>query len=548
MIHSNFSLAGMIVIYAQITSYENNKFEMVAIDNYQHPFADFIREIDKIYERTSENTDPHTSEDCFLVVGLPDQVNELEEIMRQNIQTAFDKLIKYSNMHMVTCDRNALLSVDLLSKLYLEQLFRNGKLRFPLAKCIAIDRDLSVLCLYSSEGPNAGSDSVDLALDMWMQRERPWLMGKQPMTQSFSFRKLEGRRIIACTPSPSTGEWMQLLEGGIGLSLNGDEGLLGISIAQHTEDISAGYIHAILNNPAYAYGKMYHSEIFREWNLTFLYGLAMLGIPMDDSNAVHRLYHRFLLFIEKYVSDYETCPTIIDEHLFLTAYARAVEDTKSYLRGHEERSISRDAIMMMRSRYGYLRHMYEIIQAEYPAADFHCTSCIEMTDEEYYSLIATLNSSSKAVRGRALEDVAAYFFESIEGLRVMGRRLRETREEIDLCIANASLDSELWKLGALILVECKNWSYRVDVPVIRNLSHILLAKKGTVGVLFARSGVTTVAEDEIYQQALNGQHILVIDDQDLQRIWKREIKPKEMLMLKYASLRDRIKNDTDQLF
>ena len=46
---------------------------------------------------------------------------------------------------------------------------------------------------------------------------------------------------------------------------------------------------------------------------------------------------------------------------------------------------------------------------------------------------------------------------SVEGWKITGKRIRAGAQEIDLSVANISLDDELWQMGAYILIECKNW-------------------------------------------------------------------------------------------
>ena len=41
---------------------------------------------------------------------------------------------------------------------------------------------------------------------------------------------------------------------------------------------------------------------------------------------------------------------------------------------------------------------------------------------------------------------------------------------------NVSLDSRLWEMGSYILIECKNWSEKAGIEVIRTLVHICAYK------------------------------------------------------------------------
>ena len=83
-------------------------------------------------------------------------------------------------------------------------------------------------------------------------------------------------------------------------------------------------------------------------------------------------------------------------------------------------------------------------------------------------------------------------------------------EEIDLSAVNISLDNQLWEMGSYFLIECKNWDKKVDVKVIRSLSHICELKGNKTTILFSNKGVTKDAEREIKRIAITGKYILNI--------------------------------------
>jgi ActR/RegA family two-component response regulator len=60
-------------------------------------------------------------------------------------------------------------------------------------------------------------------------------------------------------------------------------------------------------------------------------------------------------------------------------------------------------------------------------------------------------------KGKALEDLVAALFSSVEGFLVFERNCKTATEEIDIVVENRSLDPLWQKLGALFLIECKNW-------------------------------------------------------------------------------------------
>ena len=79
------------------------------------------------------------------------------------------------------------------------------------------------------------------------------------------------------------------------------------------------------------------------------------------------------------------------------------------------------------------------------------------------SLDALVDAVDKATnadeKGRALEEFCARLFASVPGF-VVTQRIRTETEEIDISIVNGSSEPRLSREGAVILVECKNWSSR----------------------------------------------------------------------------------------
>lgn len=68
-------------------------------------------------------------------------------------------------------------------------------------------------------------------------------------------------------------------------------------------------------------------------------------------------------------------------------------------------------------------------------------------------------ATSADEKGRALEELCARMFSSVLGF-VVKQRIRTETEEIDISVVNGSIEPRLAREGAVILVECKNWSGR----------------------------------------------------------------------------------------
>ncbi|MEK4035396.1 restriction endonuclease [Methylocystis sp. IM3] len=72
---------------------------------------------------------------------------------------------------------------------------------------------------------------------------------------------------------------------------------------------------------------------------------------------------------------------------------------------------------------------------------------------------AVERATSADEKGRALEELCARMFSLVPGF-VVKQRIRTETEEIDISVVNGSIEPRLAREGAVILVECKNWSGR----------------------------------------------------------------------------------------
>ena len=98
-----------------------------------------------------------------------------------------------------------------------------------------------------------------------------------------------------------------------------------------------------------------------------------------------------------------------------------------------------------------------------------------------HRLNLALGSDFEYEKGELWEDIAAYVIAHINGWKITGRRIKTGHQEIDISVANVSYNDKLWELGAYILVECKNWCKRVDIPVIRNIGYNSMMKGNKTG-------------------------------------------------------------------
>ena len=84
-----------------------------------------------------------------------------------------------------------------------------------------------------------------------------------------------------------------------------------------------------------------------------------------------------------------------------------------------------------------------------------------------------------------------------------------------MSVVNTSLDSNLWEMGAYFLTECKNWTDKVGIPVIRALSYSSNMKgKQNDAVVCGKWG-NGDGKREILRAAVNRQFILCFTKQEL---------------------------------
>ena len=112
-------------------------------------------------------------------------------------------------------------------------------------------------------------------------------------------------------------------------------------------------------------------------------------------------------------------------------------------------------------------------------------------------------------KGRTSEELCSRLFAPVPGLVVTGWVRTET-EEIDISMLNDSAEPRLRREGALILVECKNWTGKCGKNefVVFHAKLENRSQRCTLGFLVSRNGFT----DTITKERLRGsrEQILVV--------------------------------------
>jgi len=147
--------------------------------------------------------------------------------------------------------------------------------------------------------------------------------------------------------------------------------------------------------------------------------------------------------------------------------------------------------------------------------------------QTYLDLIAKVDGAATPdTKGNTFEDLAQYLLSCLKGVEIAHRDAVMQSEEIDLVVWNARTDEVLRSWSDVILVECKNWSSKVDAKNTSWFLSKLEERSLNTGLLIAASGVTgdydsgdpTGARDVIRKALGKGIRIITITMDDLRQI------------------------------
>lgn len=382
-------------------------------------------------------------------------------------------------------------------------------------KRIKMDEDFSILTLCVSNKDQALiEDFFQSTLDIWVNGENPILLGKQVITYKFLLNDLNGRRIISSMKNIEDNGRYLVVEGGLRIDL-------GTCFGYHRQNIgindigvfSINDINDISMNPCYALGKNYYPvEIYYFWQKAFLYVISISDIKWNKNN-LKKTYKKFLEFLESEICGVMNADSIISEDLFYKVLLRHIKMTRSYLKGNYESVISKDYLLFLRNCLPFIRPIKLLL------SDILLENKNNKFDLDYYqTLIKSIDDGNNYQRGISLEVVVEYLLKNSMDFKVMAKREKTSREEIDISCCNISDDYELWRMGAFLHVECKNWNKKIGVKTIRELGYIMFYKGNTTTLLITKNGVTKNSLEEIKKLALQGKYILVFDLKELELI------------------------------
>ncbi len=545
---------GLLFVYICGVLYEEtNRIEIKQVNSQRYAFQEFEEEILEIRRGALNSFDQEHILELFVVIGRKNRIKEVENIVLKTIRS-FREDMKNSDfsIHDKLQKMDTIENEDTLKTLlflYLKHLICDDSIRYPIRFLEEFDDNLC-LCLYSDESPNTDRSALAKSIfNIWYVNEKPISYGKQVVSGSFMLDDLKGRRIIAYLPDYETGETYLLLEGGLKLYLRSEHPYFREKLGYSNMNMmTLGDMDTILSNPVYAFNKFFQPyELYEDWQKVLNYVLAISDIEwcVTDLKKVHKA---FMQFMEEEICEtglVKGDETIITEEKYYLAYQRRIGEIRDYFSGKEEAIISKDYIQLLTTRYVFLPAVLHIVKREFPNYSLYkAPGRFEIM--EYNKLLKDLDANDNTEKGKALENIAEYLMDASENFQVMGKRIRTSREEIDLCCCNISLNSEVWKWGAFILIECKNWSDKVGIEVIRDLGYIMSYKGNRTSILFAGNGITSRAQDEIINYAMSEKYILCIDKKELEAIRNKE-DFEQLLHFKYHALISKIENSIELL-
>lgn len=491
------------------------------VDNYHNPFGNFLRKVQWGNNNFIGREDDLNVPRIFIIAGHKDKVNYVEQVWRNNIKQAFDKITQGEQIFKKIKNKICVVENYCLESffwIYLSELITTEYVNYPLV-WKAKHENATILAFYWSPNPyNNPIEEVNQTISFWINLENPMLRGYQCLTRSFVLKSLHGRKVLATIPDNKDG-WGLVLEGGVYLPLANDfeTGLSKLN-SSHVHRWTIAECEEILLNPIYAFGYYFeHIDLVSEWFYVFLYVL----VTMDENELLNidfeSLYQHFCEYISKHICPYRFVEDkIIDMSMFILVLKRTMKKIRNYLSGEEETGISKNVLIMMKNRYAYLPVVHQFIQKECDIKFIKTTNknifdCIYW-QKQLDNLPQITNSYEKGVY---LEKLIQYMIGTISGLKVTDVRAKRGRAEVDILCCNTSHDFTLWKLGALILIECKNRNKKVTVADIRNIVPTMEAKGIHAAIIVGKLGFSSVAMEEIRYQLLGGKMILPVSMLDL---------------------------------
>ncbi|MBK8010354.1 MAG: response regulator [Deltaproteobacteria bacterium] len=138
---------------------------------------------------------------------------------------------------------------------------------------------------------------------------------------------------------------------------------------------------------------------------------------------------------------------------------------------------------------------------------------------ELWSRVQSAEDSSTS-KGRALEDLMLLLFRSIPGFERTTKNAASPDEQFDLLVENGARVPPWDRESPYFLVECKNWSGRVENDAVVDLIDKLKRRRGRakLGFLVAPGGFTAGVRSKQEARRQEEHVVVLVDGDDLKRL------------------------------
>lgn len=247
-------------------------------------------------------------------------------------------------------------------------------------------------------------------------------------------RDFIGRKVIASLPDIDNGGWRFIFEGGHQISMK--EEFSYSKETFHPNDLGgfcSSNLQSILMNPIYAYGQWFQpTDVCEEWHKVFLYLCAVSDNEWNVAN-ISKIYDKFLDFLQRNICITVETPTLISKSQYYKILLIHITNFRNFLKGEDEPVISKDMLQTMNSRYVYLSYLWTLISQKKYKSTFSVNNLKKKINE-------AIKENNSYIKGILWENVVAYVLSNVEGLKVTGKRICAGNQEIDISLANISLD------------------------------------------------------------------------------------------------------------
>lgn len=309
----------ILYVYIKAGIFSKTEYAMDVVDSLKYNFDDFFSEIQNNLLLENNSSDDLSIINLFCICTSKDKALKIKNSLLDNI------LNKLSTSTSPTND-----IYDKYISTYANYLLDNNLA--PLIFSFDID-NLTVLYLFGSkEFYEEPPEEVREIVNIWYQKEKPAVFGKQILTQPFYYKTLIGRKVLDIISSKKDYNLYLNLEGNVKIKL--DYSTITPLDFYDTVYFSAMDIQNILYNPVYCFGYYFEPIInLYDWFDVYLYILAMLDPDINNIEKLKKSYFDFLNFISEHICDKIYCKnTIIDEDTFFAALKNHIQNSSNFIK------------------------------------------------------------------------------------------------------------------------------------------------------------------------------------------------------------------------